>query len=616
MLKTHYPRNMRTHIAFAWLLFFSLLITYWLRLDASNQSVLADAERDTRLRAGQTAHALSKQINTQLQGIDFFLEHLAEHWLDHDLSVFKKLISLAQKNIFNNSLDAVIVANADGQIVFNSRVLGHEPITTLSIAHRDYFQQHSQHKQQSLLISRPIKNTLTQRWTVQFSYPLLVEGEFAGIILATVPVKYLAQALGKVYPDQDDVVLVTLDNGQYLVRTHALEDSLNTTVPAQRDFIQHPEQVSGHYSVTAPIDGVERFYAWHRITDFPLILSLGLGKEKALAPTFTAIKKSQQRTLLSFTLLFAAALWISRLFINRAKQNQSLVQAQERLSTLLNRVPSGVLLEDEHNRIVTINSLFCTLLKLDAEPSTFIGMHHGQLLSKLPPEKAAWLPMPRNKLNQRYCREYQDSNQRTLEFDWVPIQRDYRYLGHVWFVQDITTRKQYEQELHTLASTDPLTGLLNRRSFMDILRQQLSLSTPHWPGALLLLDIDHFKQVNDTYGHPAGDDVLRNVAQVMRHSLRQDDYTGRLGGEEFAILLPKATQQQALELAERVRQHISATPTTTSAGTIHITISIGVTLLHQQSKQSVQEHADRALYQAKNTGRNRVCCSTQVPAQV
>ena len=602
-------RRIWTRLALAWLFFLLLLIAYWMRLDYSHKKQLDEAQVQAQLRANQAAHALSMQVHSQLLSIGFLLEHLIEHWQDHDKVVFRKLVRLAQQGIFKGSLDVIMVTDAEGKVLFNSHTQSGQPASELSVARRDYFQQLAQRNEPSFLISRPVRNALTGRWTVQFSYSMLIDGKFAGIILASVPAEHLAEPFRQVYPDPNDVVLLTLNDGQYLTRTHALDDSLTKKVPADREFLQQPEKLSGHYNAAAPIDSIERFYAWHRIPDFPVVLSLGLGKDKILLPTQLSIKASKTQNLLATILLLLAALWITRLVAIKAKQNQALLQTQERLATLLIRVPSGVLLEDENNHIVTANPTLLSLLNLDVEPSNLIGLHHSQLLTMLEQEQAAWLPMARNNLKQRQLREVKDSAGRTFEIDWVPIRRDFRSLGHVWFIQDISERKKKEQKLVTLATTDALTGLHNRRSFLDILQQQLKISTPHCPGALLMLDIDHFKRVNDTYGHPAGDLVIHNIAQGIRDSLRQDDISGRLGGEEFAVLLPKATLRQAQQLAERIREHVAATPSITHKETIYVTVSIGVTLLYGQDENSVKSQADQALYQAKNSGRNRVCCA-------
>jgi diguanylate cyclase (GGDEF)-like protein len=122
-----------------------------------------------------------------------------------------------------------------------------------------------------------------------------------------------------------------------------------------------------------------------------------------------------------------------------------------------------------------------------------------------------------------------------------------------------------------------------------------------------MADIDHFKLVNDTYGHPIGDCVLQHVAKILAQSFRKDDIVGRLGGEEFGILLPNVTLADALIQANRVRETLAETPSITTAGEIVVTISIGLAGLNCSDSSECLNRADKALYDAKNTGRNRVC---------
>lgn len=611
MLKStlHRYRN-SIGLALIWLVFLSFIATYWLLLERSHQKLLVDTEQRAQLRASQAAHALSTQVHAQLLGIDFALEHLVEHWTDHNETVFRKLIDLAQHGVFKDSLDVIAVADAKGRIVFSSHNNTLEqPAKELSIADRDYFQQLAQQDKETFLISAPVLNKATQRWTVQFSHSIVRNGKFIGLIVASVTSKHLSEAFRQVYPGQDDVVLLLLNDGSYLTRTHALEKILNTKVPSEREFLQQPEKVSGHYTVVTPIDGVERIYAWHRTLGFPVVLSLGLNKANVLAPVLLTIKVSKIQNLIGTILLLLAALWITRLVLIETKQNRAILQSKERFITLLNGVALGVLLEDENSTVVALNARLCSLLNLTLNPNSLIGLEHKQLLDKLSYEQASWFSLSSHELTESPSREVLDSSSGgTLKINWVPIRRGRTSLGHVWFVQDISSQKQKEQTLLALATTDPLTGLHNRRSFLDILQQQLGLSRVDLPGALLMLDIDHFKKVNDTFGHPVGDLVIQNVTQVIRETLRQDDFSGRVGGEEFAVLLPKVTLQQAVQLAERIRKNVAASPTVVQTETLYVTVSIGVASLYDNDAEQVQVEADQVLYQAKNSGRNRVCC--------
>lgn len=175
-------------------------------------------------------------------------------------------------------------------------------------------------------------------------------------------------------------------------------------------------------------------------------------------------------------------------------------------------------------------------------------------------------------------------------------------------------RAQLEEELRRLARFDELTGLCNRRYFLDRLTQEILRARRYGsPLSLLMLDLDHFKQINDTYGHIIGDTVLATVASLLRDTVRATDIPGRYGGEEFCIVLTETKIDGARLLAERLRRRIAAEvfPTVGDA-TFGVTCSIGLVQFRNDVKDPVAflDLADRALYQAKAAGRNYVVAAT------
>lgn len=176
-------------------------------------------------------------------------------------------------------------------------------------------------------------------------------------------------------------------------------------------------------------------------------------------------------------------------------------------------------------------------------------------------------------------------------------------------IRDISERKATEAKLLELATTDSLTGLYNRRRFMELCEREFSRSIRYdRPLAMFMMDIDHFKKVNDEYGHDAGDRVLRALSEISVMALRNADLLGRLGGEEFGVLLPETDAESALDVAERLRQSISRTDISVNSHTLKITVSIGISMLTpgMHSIDTLLKGADIALYEAKQTGRNRV----------
>jgi two-component system, cell cycle response regulator len=166
------------------------------------------------------------------------------------------------------------------------------------------------------------------------------------------------------------------------------------------------------------------------------------------------------------------------------------------------------------------------------------------------------------------------------------------------------------RKLRCLATTDELTGLINRREALNRLTEFWALADRHHePLSVALLDIDHFKKFNDTYGHAVGDLVLKGVADAMRGNVRNGEPVCRIGGEEFLILCPRASAQQAWEAAERLRRAVETTPVRCGDLSLNVTASLGVserTFLMQQP-DALLRAADEAMYQAKAAGRNRVC---------
>ncbi len=173
---------------------------------------------------------------------------------------------------------------------------------------------------------------------------------------------------------------------------------------------------------------------------------------------------------------------------------------------------------------------------------------------------------------------------------------------------DISERKKLEAELRQLATIDPLTGLLNRRSFFTLAEQEISRQRRH-PGKLsvAMIDVDHFKSINDLYGHQAGDAVLRGLAEVCSGCMRETDILGRLGGEEFACVLAETSLDKAFQAAERLRFAVSSHKFLIEDGCeIRITVSIGVAVLEatDSGMEVVLQRADQALYAAKQAGRD------------
>ena len=183
----------------------------------------------------------------------------------------------------------------------------------------------------------------------------------------------------------------------------------------------------------------------------------------------------------------------------------------------------------------------------------------------------------------------------------------------MWMVELVAEKN--EARLENLSLTDHLTGLPNRRFFEIVFQQEMAKSRRNLTAlALAMIDIDHFKAINDSYGHDVGDEVLKHISRQLSQATRQTNVVARIGGEEFAVLLPKTSLPEAVEVAQRMRQALADSPYQLDERPLNITISIGVTRVDPTLPMAAAyKSADTALYQAKHDGRNRVVAQSEAP---
>jgi diguanylate cyclase (GGDEF)-like protein len=187
------------------------------------------------------------------------------------------------------------------------------------------------------------------------------------------------------------------------------------------------------------------------------------------------------------------------------------------------------------------------------------------------------------------------------------VDSDRPQLGVIWAVEDITDMVRLTTELRELARTDDLTGLANRRAFSEAAEGEFQRCRRFGSVAtVLMIDIDHFKPINDTYGHQVGDEVLVALATILKRMARATDLPARFGGEEFVLLLVGTDLAGAAEMAERIRLEVARHVVTSTAGEIRFTVSIGIASFAEESWTAAIRKADQAMYRGKESGRNRV----------
>lgn len=312
---------------------------------------------------------------------------------------------------------------------------------------------------------------------------------------------------------------------------------------------------------------------------------------------------------------------IQKLEISQAKlklKNRQLRKKESYLSAIISTIGIPVFVKDHESKVILANDSFCTIFKLSIDQ--IIGKTLAENVPKK--ERELFFKVDQNVLTsgiKNICEE-------TLTLQGEPpltiITTKTRYTDSkgrhflIGVISDITKYKNLELELDHKANTDYLTGINNRGHFMELAKRELKRSIRQKTSiSLLMMDIDFFKRVNDTYGHKAGDIVLKKLAEVSKETIREVDLIGRVGGEEFAVLLPDTNKDAAIELAKRLLTTIENLEVHLNSNDLPIkfTVSIGLTSVTSK-KLNLDELlmlSDKALYKAKNSGRNKVCTAFQ-----
>lgn len=284
------------------------------------------------------------------------------------------------------------------------------------------------------------------------------------------------------------------------------------------------------------------------------------------------------------------------------------------LVAALEAAANGIVITDKDANIKWVNPAFDRLTGYHL--GEVIGRKPSELISSGMQDAAFYRAMWDKLLTGEHWRgevvnKHKDGTLYYEDLSISPVKNNQgEIINFIGIKENISERKTLEEMLQKLANTDPLTGLFNRRVFLHHLDQEANrVSRLGGSAVLLMLDLDFFKHVNDTYGHATGDEVLKEFADIIRRNTRNIDVSARFGGEEFVILLPSTRQRDALIMAERLRKQVAEIAIEHPKDTVHITVSIGAAVLSTQNSdgERVLNHADLALYEAKESGRNKIC---------
>ncbi|MFC4159917.1 diguanylate cyclase [Chitinimonas lacunae] len=578
-----------------------------------------------RSAAQQAAANLSLLLREQLDGAfretDLVLRDLAgsvarlEQPIDQRLNpdtrahlaglIDDKLATLPQ-------VENLALISGDGEMALNSDGLRQQ-----SFRQRDFFDLLQANPGLEMTFSKPMR--LAGGSDLGFVIARRVpdsQGGLAAVVAATVKLEYFDQ-LARRLDTMPGSVFMLIDNDLRLVgRLPENAAAIGRQIPDSARTAAWVDGRSQGYLVDRSGRGGEaRGYSFHRLENYPFIVIVGLPESAYLGNWWRKAGAFAAAGLCLLLLMLATAHrgWReANLALAVAEGQRQVLEQEQQLRLLIDTLSLPMLLVRERGEVIEIaNAAAATLFGVEAPKLV------GTTLSDYFPWSEHRAEIAHRLHEQRSVTDYELRLKRpeggslwtTLSVTSVVYAQEAGYLINL---NDITTRKLAQETLWRKATLDPLTGIANRGYFLERAQTEwLRAMRYHHMLGLLMFDLDHFKQINDRYGHAAGDRVLQAFASTISATLRQSDLFGRLGGEEFAAVLPEQNEAGLLDSAERARAAIAALDIVLAEGQIvRVTVSIGAAVLdgRQPDLDSLIKQADLALYAAKRNGRNQVVC--------
>ena len=549
-----------------------------------------------------------EKIDLALLGVVDELEHqLATGGIDDERSIrFLKRHSARYPEI-----ESIRATDESGQAWLGP---GNSRARPLDLASREWFQTQRTRPDAGLYVTKPIQSRATGGWIMSFSRRYVrPDGSFAGAVTAAVPVEYFGRLLSSIDPGKKGTVIIR-DSGLGLVaRVPAIANGQagtggTSTIPADLRGLFESGVMQATVQARVTADGVERKATFRRLKVAPLTVIVAISSEEYLQGWWNEVA-----TLLAFTLAFAAITGGAGVFLFRAFLGRSQAEARTRLlANVFQHNGEAIMITDQRNRIVEINDRFVQLT----------GYTLGECQGREPRMLADSLTCARTLRAIR--RSVRDEGRWQGEVwgrhklghvtpTWltVAVMRDARtrVSHHIISFSDMTVLKQAEERMLHMANHDALTRLPNRASLQSRLEQ--AVASARRAGrelAVLFIDLDRFKNINDTLGHAAGDELLVTVAQRLKAIVRDSDAVARLGGDEFVVVLTDLASPGALSAAVVARKIVEELGRSYQVlgHVVHSTPSIGIAVFPDDGVDGalLMKNADAAMYHAKSAGRN------------
>jgi diguanylate cyclase (GGDEF)-like protein len=494
---------------------------------------------------------------------------------------------------------AISVFDADGTLINSSEVW---PVPDVKVSDRNYFRTLKSGNGSAPIQIELVRGRISLGWATIVAQRLTgPKGEFAGIITRSIAPVMFEKYFASVVLREGAAISLYRRDGILLARYPHIEHMIGSNIRASNVYAYMSLSTGGTLRLTSPIDGQKRLASVNTLEDFPIAIVASMTVDAALADW-----RAQTRFLVLVAALSAIVIAVM-LFLFVRKLLQQHQTEKQRLDTAINNMSQGLLLYDSTERLVVCNQRYISMYGLSAEVvKPGLGFRDLVTYRKTTGSFKGDVDAFVSGVRRNVARGEITHN--TIETaDGRLIQIVNQPLKNGWLTthEDITERTQAEEQIRHLAHYDALTDLPNRALFHERLRQELAQASSKYQLAVLYIDIDEFKSVNDSLGHMIGDELLKSVARRLGACIGSSDFIARLGGDEFAIVKTGVTDpDEVADLATRALEEIRA-PYDCLGHQVTSDASIGVALApqHGTDLDQVLKNADLAMYAAKSAGR-------------